>query len=297
MVNLSTRIRLTRRIGCLVVGSLFLALTASAPADDTREEAIRKDRKQIAGTWRIVSFQIDGRKSTGEDAAKLRVTNGADGTWSLRHDGSEISRGTSTIDPTRKLKTIDIVTVDANGTESVALGIYELGETTRKLCAAQPGKARPSEFASEPGSGWTLVMFELEKDSAIQRDRMRIAGTWRIVSLAVNGTSVAEEDARKITVENGSDGTWTVLEEGKVILKGTSTIDPLKQPKTLDFTPTEGDSKGTLHLGIYELGETTRRMCFSPPGQGRPTEFASTPGSETILLTFQRLTAPMPSKN
>lgn len=126
------------------------------------------------------------------------------------------------------------------------------------------------------------------KDEAIKRDRKQIEGTWRVVALEVNGNKAMEEDAKKLTVANGSDGTWSLLSEGKEITKGTSTIDPTKKPKTIDFTPTEGEAKGKLHLGIYELGEKTRKLCFAPPGKKRPTEFTSTSDSEHILVTFER---------
>lgn len=126
------------------------------------------------------------------------------------------------------------------------------------------------------------------KDDAIKKDRKRIEGTWRVVSVEVNGNKADDQDAKKLTVVNGSDGTWSLLSEGKEISKGSSTFNPSKKPKTLDFTPTEGEGKGKEHLGIYELGEKTRKMCFAPPGKERPTEFISTPGSEHILVTFER---------
>lgn len=102
----------------------------------------------------------------------------------------------------------------------------------------------------------------------------------------MNGNKAGEEDARKLSVVNGSDGTWRLFSEGKEISKGTSTIDPTKKPKPLDFTTTEGEGK--QYLGIYELGEKTRKMCFVPPGKERPTEFTTTAGSEHILVTFER---------
>ena len=83
----------------------------------------------------------------------------------------------------------------------------------------------------------------------------------------MNGNKDGEEDARKLSVVNGSDGTWRLISEGKEISKGTSTIDPTKKPKPLDFTMTEGERKGKQYLGIYELGEKTRKMCFAPPGK------------------------------
>jgi uncharacterized protein (TIGR03067 family) len=134
----------------------------------------------------------------------------------------------------------------------------------------------------------TIVTADDAKDEAIKKDRKQIEGTWRIVALEVNGNKANDDDAKKLSVVNGSDGTWTLLSEGKEISKGTSTFDPTKKPKSIDFTPTEGEGKGNQYLGIYELGATTRKMCFAPPGKERPTEFSSAPGSEIILVTFER---------
>jgi len=127
-----------------------------------------------------------------------------------------------------------------------------------------------------------------DKEEAIKKDRQRYEGTWRVVTLVVDGNPSNEADARRMSVVNGPDGTWSIRLDGREISKGTSTIDPTQTPKTLDFTPTEGESKGALHLGIYELGEDSRKLCFAPPGRSRPTEFASRPGSQYILVTFSR---------
>ena len=126
------------------------------------------------------------------------------------------------------------------------------------------------------------------KDEAIKKDRKLIEGTWRVVALEVDGNKASNEDAKKITVVNGPDGTWTLFSDGKEIGKGTNSFDPTKKPKTIDFTQTEGEGKGNLYLGIYELSENTRKLCFAPPGKDRPTEFISMPGSEHILVTFER---------
>lgn len=127
------------------------------------------------------------------------------------------------------------------------------------------------------------------KDKAIKKDRKKIEGTWRAVALVVNGNKAKEEDARKITVVNGSDGTWSLRSEGKEISKGTSIFDPTQKPKCIDFTPTEGEGKGNQYLGIYKLGEQTRRLCFAPAGKERPTKFSSEPGSGHVLVMFERV--------
>lgn len=134
----------------------------------------------------------------------------------------------------------------------------------------------------------SVICADDAKDEAIKKDHKLIEGTWRIVALQVNGNKAKEEDARKLTVINGSNGTWSLHNDAQVITKGTSTIDPTKKLKIINFTPTEGDNKGQEFLGIYELGEKTRKLCFAPPGKERPTEFSSTPDSGHILVTFER---------
>ncbi|MCR9296803.1 MAG: TIGR03067 domain-containing protein [bacterium] len=127
------------------------------------------------------------------------------------------------------------------------------------------------------------------KDEAISKERKRIQGTWQVTTLSINGNKAKDGDAKKFTVVNGDDGTWSIRSEGKEISKGTSTFDPTKKPKTIDFTPTEGGGKGDQFLGIYQLGKNARRLCFSLAGKDRPTEFSSTPENQQILVTFERV--------
>lgn len=126
-------------------------------------------------------------------------------------------------------------------------------------------------------------------EEATRKDRKLIEGTWRIVSLEINGNKAMDEDARKLTVVNGPGEKWSLLSEGNEVAKGTNSLGPTKNPKTIDFTITEGGGKGNTHLGIYELGEKSRKLCFALPGKDRPTEFSSAPGSEHILVTFERV--------
>ena len=134
----------------------------------------------------------------------------------------------------------------------------------------------------------TMAVGDDSKDEAIKKDRQRIQGTWRVVALEVNGNKSMEQDARKLAVVNGPDGTLSVLSDGKEVIKGTSTIDPTKKPKTIDFTVTDGDGKGEQFVGIYELGEKTRKLCFIPRGLDRPTDFSAPFGSDRVLITFER---------
>ena len=78
-------------IGLLIVSVFLTAVATIATAGDAKDEAIKKDRKQIEGTWRVVAFEVNGNKALEEDAKKLTVVNGSIGTWSFYSEGNEIS--------------------------------------------------------------------------------------------------------------------------------------------------------------------------------------------------------------
>ena len=63
----------------------------------------------------------------------------------------------------------------------------------------------------------------------------------------------------------------------------------MASPKTIDFEITSDDGKGQMLLGIYEIGEQTRRLCLRPPGEWRPGEFNADPGTRAIMMSFERL--------
>jgi uncharacterized protein (TIGR03067 family) len=142
---------------------LGVVLSAAASAGDCKDDLIKKDRKQITGTWRIVSIEVDGAKAAEGDARKLTIINGADGVWSLRSENREVSSGISTIDPSKTPKSIDITATDGGAKGEKFLAIYEITDTTRKICFAPAGKDRPAVLISLPGSGHVLVTLQREK--------------------------------------------------------------------------------------------------------------------------------------
>jgi len=128
-----------------------------------------------------------------------------------------------------------------------------------------------------------LTFADDAKEEAVKKERKQFEGTWQVVSLEVDGNKVAE-NARKITVINESDGKWTIEVDGKVLARGTSTLDPRKTPKAVDLTQTEGEGQGKTSLGIYEFKDDTRKVCYGQPDGERPTEFSSKKGHLLAVL-------------
>jgi uncharacterized protein (TIGR03067 family) len=127
------------------------------------------------------------------------------------------------------------------------------------------------------------------KEEAIKKDQMKYEGVWQVVSLEIDGNKTDEQDAKKITVVNEADGKWRLEVDGKVIARGTSEIDPTKKPKAIDLTGTEGDDKGKTVLGIYEIGDDERKVCYAKAGMERPDDFSAPAGSGRILAVLKRL--------
>jgi len=122
---------------------------------------------------------------------------------------------------------------------------------------------------------------------AIKKEMAQLEGEWSMVSGEANGFSMPKE-----TVHSGKrvakDGETTITFGGQVYFKAKFSIDPPKKPKAIDYTMTEGPTKGKTHLGIYELDGDTVKFCFAAPGKDRPTEFAAKEGSQRTLSVWKR---------
>jgi uncharacterized protein (TIGR03067 family) len=135
---------------CLMFG--ILSTAGGASAAEGAKAAVKAELKKLVGTWKVQAVESDGRTARDEDIKGLRYVIGADGKWELRKDDQTQARGTFTIDPTKKPKTIDFkieesISEQAKG--KMSLGIYELDGDNLKVCRDWPGEgARPTELSA-----------------------------------------------------------------------------------------------------------------------------------------------------
>lgn len=112
-----------------------------------------------------------------------------------------------------------------------------------------------------------------------------LEGTWAVVDHETqNGKANAQFiwNHSKLVIRGDRFG-WTNPNDG------TYKIDPTKTPKTIDYWLGSGKDPGNAWQGIYELNGDMFRDCMAPPGQPRPTDFSTPPGSGRIMQTFQRV--------
>jgi uncharacterized protein (TIGR03067 family) len=140
----------------LMIAALGLLLGADNPQDP----ASKKDLEGMQGTWKLVSAMQDGT-ALSEDKVKQTTIVIKDDTFhfpGLAEDATS-REGTFKLDATKSPKEMDTISTK----KEVMLGIYELDADGYKVCFAPAGKPRPSEFASKPGTGYILQVWQRQK--------------------------------------------------------------------------------------------------------------------------------------
>jgi uncharacterized protein (TIGR03067 family) len=123
-------------------------------------------------------------------------------------------------------------------------------------------------------------------DDAADKEAKRLEGTWKFVSLTVEGDEAPQEFIQK--------GRWSI--RGKEITipgagggKISYKVDPSRSPKVIDMTALDGPSKGKMIKGIYKIEEEQLTICLpggkqESPGLERPVEFGGGQGRSLIVL-------------
>jgi len=83
------------------------------------------------------------------------------------------------------------------------------------------------------------------------------------------------------------ENAFSVFESsGELIIAGVFTINPLADPKAIDWTDTFGADKGKTFPSIYTLSESELVFCAANEDMGRPDSYA--PGYGYTIRYFKR---------
>jgi uncharacterized protein (TIGR03067 family) len=259
--------------------------TTDVPAKGQTGGKKGDEQALFQGTWRVLSAEKGGEKLPTEllKDVKLVVTGDK---IKLTILGEE-KEGTFKIDPTKKPKAIDLM---AEG--KTIKGIYMLSKDTLIVAASEPDQERPKEFEGGAGTQAIRIVFKREqaekkKDTAppkTKTGKATLDGSWTVASAVFGGEKLPDEITKTIKV---------TMAKGKVSMEmmgetkeGTYKADMKKKPATLDVAI---DGK-EMH-GIFTLEGDTLKVCMAEASEGRPSEYKSEAGTQTILMTLKRAAA------
>jgi uncharacterized protein (TIGR03067 family) len=141
-----------------------LLVAAEAPGDEATEW------KRLEGTWRLSYAEVNGRVIDKEDLPPLRLVVAGEKMTFLIED-RDLGLGTFRLSPGYSPKLIDQTRAVRGETGprarvEILEGIYRLEKDRLTICLqgrARAVKERPTEFATQSGSGLRLQVFECEK--------------------------------------------------------------------------------------------------------------------------------------
>ena len=136
-------------------------------------------------------------------------------------------------------------------------------------------------------AGGIGLLSAAQKEGADKKELEKFQGRWVLVSATIDGKAWEEDEIKHRSVVFKGEK-LTLLYKDKERGTASLKIDPSKSPAQIDTTNEDGPAKGLGLKGIYKFDGDTLTLCFVLPSKDRPTEFASKPGSGTMLFVHKR---------
>ncbi len=136
-----------------------LILTATIIAGTSLAGALSADSKSMQGNWNGTFVEINGKPPAEKDL-DLKITLAVEGANFKVYDRTNLlASGKLVLDADKKPKTIDAIFGEGPAKGLVQQGIYQLKDDEIFINFGLPGKDRPKEFKSTPGSDETLLKY------------------------------------------------------------------------------------------------------------------------------------------
>jgi uncharacterized protein (TIGR03067 family) len=140
----------------LAILTAGLLLAATPPAGN---DGVKQELEKFQGHWLMAAETAAGIPAPAKKlkGRKLVITGNRYFAESPVTGGE---KGTFTIDPTQRPKSMDSSPSEEPNRGRKRLAIYEINGDSLKLCYTAFGGARPKAFVSEPGSETILVIYK-----------------------------------------------------------------------------------------------------------------------------------------
>ena len=136
----------------------------------------------------------------------------------------------------------------------------------------------------------TTPLFLNAGDDDVRKELKALQGKWKAVGLEAGGKPFPKEAVIDFTFIVGADGK-SIGKMAKGEYQAKISVDPRKNPKTIDNVHETGAQKGNKQFGIYTLEGDKWTVCMTPPGaeeSKRPKSF-DTKDTGNVLFIFERV--------
>jgi uncharacterized protein (TIGR03067 family) len=140
-----------------------VAVALLLAADETKNDAAKKDLEAIQGSWVGVSGEEDG-KAVPEGAAKAMELIIKGDKYTFKVNGEEMEQGTLHLDPAQKPKALDLKITKGDDKGKSQKGLYQIEDGKLKICVSAPEKDRPKELSGKAGNKANLYVFQRSKN-------------------------------------------------------------------------------------------------------------------------------------
>jgi uncharacterized protein (TIGR03067 family) len=127
-------------------------------------------------------------------------------------------------------------------------------------------------------------------DDDARKELQALQGKWKTVAGEAGGNPFPKDGIPDFTFEVGDGGKCTGKFQGGDMLF-TMTVNPAKDPKTIENLHEGGAQKGKKQYGIYKLERDKFTVCVTGPGAAesdRPKDF-KTKDTANVLFVFERV--------
>jgi uncharacterized protein (TIGR03067 family) len=121
---------------------------------------------------------------------------------------------------------------------------------------------------------------------AVQNDFVRMQGPWTLYYMEQDGSSFLPGGSVQMIVQGNQ---FLVAPGTPAATLGQFAQYEMIWPRQINYMPLTGPMAGQVYLGIYDVVGSVQRVCFAQPGQPRPADFNTFPGSGRILNIWLKL--------
>jgi uncharacterized protein (TIGR03067 family) len=144
-------------IALIVAASLI-----GVPDRPKKVDPVKQEKKKLDGTWRAVAVEHLGQNWQGGGFTMTFAVNNK--YTQTASNGNVMEEGNYKIDPSKKLKSIDLEILTGKDKGKNQYCLYELQGDSLKMCLPIPGKDRPTEFTTKKGTGYEIfIMTRVKK--------------------------------------------------------------------------------------------------------------------------------------